>query len=188
MGKIVGWRQVTGSVEGYPCEEADYVVPADDASDGCLDEGTRFEEVPIQAQAVKSIDVTGEDAAETIKFEVEKLSEDSGTGNKIASARSQGIPNRTEIVCQYISKLVLVSYEDWPTYYFDITEASYKFIRRLIETGERLERLDYFRILEEIQDVVLRQAAQGAKDKRKLRSPNLNCLIEFVGDKMSAQR
>lgn len=188
MGKIVGWRQVTGSAEDYPCEEADYVIPADGTSDGCLDEDTRFEEVPIQAQAVKPIDVTGEDDTEAIELEVEELSEDSGTGDMIASTRSQGAPNRTEIVCQHISKLALVSYGDWQRYYFDITEASYRSIRRLIETGERAERLDYFRILEEIQDVVLRQAAQGVQDKRELRSPNLNSLIEFVGDKTSAQQ
>lgn len=187
MGKIVGWGEETEPVKDIPVAEIDCVALTSDAFEKSNDEEAQYERLPMTAQAIEPVVESDEDDFLAIDVEMEELSKDSGMKDAIVTTRSHEVRSHTEIICQYISKLTLVSYDDWPMSYFDITDAADRSIRRLIDAGERAEQLDYFRILEEIQDVVLRQAARGVQDKEKLRSPNLNSLIEFVGNKMSAQ-
>lgn len=187
MGKIVGWGEETEPVKDTSVAEIDCVALTNDAFEKSNDGEAQYEGLPMTAQAIEPVVESDEDDLLAVDVEMEELSKDSGTKDTIVATRSHEAHSHTEIICQYISKLALVSYDDWPMSYFDITDAANRSIRRLIDAGERAEQLDYFRILEEIQDVVLRQAARGVQDKERLRSPNLISLIEFVGNKMSAQ-
>lgn len=187
MGKIVGWGEETEPVKDTPIAEIDCVALTNDAFEESSDEEVQYEGLPMTARAIEPVVESDVDDSLAVDVEMEEPIKDSGMKDAIVTTRSHEVRSHTEIICQHISKLALVSYDDWPMSYFDITDAASRSIRRLIDAGERAEQLDYFRILEEIQDVVLRQAARGVQDKERLRSPNLNSLIEFVGNKMSAQ-
>lgn len=87
---------------------------------------------------------------------------------------------KTERICQAIDNLKPSYHADSYGKYCDITDASDKVIRALILSVDRQE-LDFFAILEKLQEVVCRQDEIAAQNTGVLESPTLNSLIEFVG-------
>ena len=87
---------------------------------------------------------------------------------------------KTERICQAIDNLQPSYHEDFLGKYCDITDASDKVIRALILSADPLE-LDFFVILEKLQEVACRQSEMARRYTSTLESDNLNSLIEFVG-------
>ena len=179
MSKIVGWCDVANLAEDLSGGEADYVVPADDASDEEMQSGP----MSVQVQIVELADDPDEDVIEAIDGVVEASVVDDDARGAIATVCPQRIYSHTETICQHVSNLKLISYGR----NCDITYAATIHLQKLIDAGEQTESLDYFRILEEAQKVISRQAARCEINGAELSSPNLCSLIEFIGDKMSAQ-
>ena len=87
---------------------------------------------------------------------------------------------KTERICRAIDNLKPSYHADSYGKYCDITDASDKVVRALILSVDRQE-LDFFAILEKLQEVVCRQDEIAAQNTGVLESPTLNSLIEFVG-------
>ena len=92
--------------------------------------------------------------------------------------------SKTQRICLAISKLKLSCSErqfgigSYCTY-CDITETSGKAIRALINLADP-EELDFFGILEALQEIVSEQGEVAAERGEDVKSPNLNDLIDFI--------
>lgn len=87
--------------------------------------------------------------------------------------------DKTERICRAIAQLEPTYFEDDSDCYCDIIETSMNIIQTMINLVST-EELDSFRILEELQEIAIKQGKLASKHNPLAKSPNLNALIELV--------
>ena len=87
--------------------------------------------------------------------------------------------DKTERICRAIAQLEPTYFEDESDCYCDIIETSKNIIQSMINLVST-EELDSFRILEELQEIAIKQGRLASKHNPLAKSPNLNALIELA--------
>lgn len=184
MGEIIGWGNHHGAQEQENWSEDS--TPLDSIAGGendpLLDEETADtviyevidEEDDTQCVQICTSNCADKEAGSMVLKPRSEISPEPPLHNTLVSA--SGSARRTDQICKSIRELKPVTHGIGFDSYCDITSASLNNIRALIEISNAYD-LDYFRIMQAIQDVV-KQQANEAEWVRK--SPNLNELISFV--------
>ena len=192
MGEIIGWGNLHGAGEqenwsgdSTPLDSIagreNRLLFDEEATDAVIYEAVDEDD---NTQCVETRTSSCADK-EVISIELKPRSEISPEPplhNTLVSA--SGSARRTDQICRSIRKLKPVTHGIGFDSYCDITSASLNDIRALVEISNAYD-LDYFRIMQAIQDVV-KQQANEAEWVRK--SPNLNELISFVSSCAQANR
>lgn len=211
MGKIVGWAsmdsEATSAAEDAAVEPQLIQIDAEsfeprtenDYSQESLpiisvdidDEEAQFsfkanddgnEALCVSAEAIEDTDLCGVASDEAVANESLDIVQ-AYSSNELAAQEDDCVSvelTKTERICQAIDNLQPSYHVDGLGKYCDITDASDKVIRALILSVDPLE-LDFFVILEKLQEVACRQSEMASRYTRALESDNLNSLIEFVG-------
>ncbi len=211
MGKIVGWTSIDSkttyvdkdaatesqltqidtesfelksedgdSQEFVPTVSCD--APDVDAQAAFNDDGYGDEALRADVEVIEDADLCGVEIDEAVANELLDILQANFSDQIVVQEGIHGSveSSKTERICKAIGNLQPLFHRDSYGKYCDITDASDKMVRALILAADSSE-LDFFAILEKLQEVVRRQGEIAGQYTSTLESPNLNSLIEFVG-------